>query len=161
MGDCKGCWGLNLGRPHARQTPYPVCSCFSFTPLFLLWRRFFIVYIWKGQLMLSHFFLCLSSTTNVVHSLHWWLLGHLVHILHSQLLSHDGGKVFSKAFEGSEISYAFMANISYLWKSLFYRTRFRIEMNKADNNAGNAAIDSLLNYETVKVMFNYIFLYFS
>lgn len=24
-------------------------------------------------------------------------------------------------------------------------------MNKADNDAGNAAIDSLLNYETVKV----------
>ncbi|CAB1337586.1 unnamed protein product [Coregonus sp. 'balchen'] len=31
-----------------------------------------------------------------------------------------------------------------------WRTRFRIEMNKADNEAGNAAIDSLLNYETVK-----------
>ncbi|XP_072869664.1 iron-sulfur clusters transporter ABCB7, mitochondrial isoform X4 [Chlorocebus sabaeus] len=31
-----------------------------------------------------------------------------------------------------------------------WRTRFRIEMNKADNDAGNAAIDSLLNYETVK-----------
>lgn len=31
------------------------------------------------------------------------------------------------------------------------RTQFRIEMNKADNEAGNAAIDSLLNYETVKV----------
>ncbi len=30
-------------------------------------------------------------------------------------------------------------------------------MNKADNEAGNAAIDSLLNYETVKVghMINY------
>ena len=26
------------------------------------------------------------------------------------------------------------------------------EMNKADNDAGNAAIDSLLNYETVKVI---------
>lgn len=26
-------------------------------------------------------------------------------------------------------------------------------MNKADNEAGNAAIDSLLNYETVKVSF--------
>lgn len=26
-------------------------------------------------------------------------------------------------------------------------------MNKADNEAGNAAIDSLLNYETVKVNF--------
>ncbi|KPP72527.1 ATP-binding cassette sub-family B member 7, mitochondrial-like [Scleropages formosus] len=30
-------------------------------------------------------------------------------------------------------------------------TQWRIEMNKADNDAGNAAIDSLLNYETVKV----------
>lgn len=27
-------------------------------------------------------------------------------------------------------------------------------MNKADNEAGNAAIDSLLNYETVKVRTN-------
>lgn len=35
-----------------------------------------------------------------------------------------------------------------------HRTRFRIEMNKADNEAGNAAIDSLLNYETVKVRYN-------
>ncbi|XP_052343091.1 iron-sulfur clusters transporter ABCB7, mitochondrial isoform X9 [Oncorhynchus keta] len=34
------------------------------------------------------------------------------------------------------------------------RTRFRIEMNKADNEAGNAAIDSLLNYETVKYFNN-------
>lgn len=36
-------------------------------------------------------------------------------------------------------------------KRSFSRTKFRIEMNKADNDAGNAAIDSLLNYETVKV----------
>lgn len=36
-------------------------------------------------------------------------------------------------------------------KPSFCRTKFRIEMNKADNDAGNAAIDSLLNYETVKV----------
>ncbi|KAM9180722.1 iron-sulfur clusters transporter ABCB7, mitochondrial isoform 3-T3 [Dugong dugon] len=35
-----------------------------------------------------------------------------------------------------------------------WRTRFRIEMNKADNDAGNAAIDSLLNYETVKYFNN-------
>lgn len=31
-------------------------------------------------------------------------------------------------------------------------------MNKADNDAGNAAIDSLLNYETVKVIY-FIILY--
>ncbi|XP_069748911.1 iron-sulfur clusters transporter ABCB7, mitochondrial isoform X2 [Narcine bancroftii] len=35
-----------------------------------------------------------------------------------------------------------------------WRTRFRIKMNKADNDAGNAAIDSLLNYETVKYFNN-------
>ncbi|NXM79578.1 ABCB7 protein, partial [Oenanthe oenanthe] len=35
-----------------------------------------------------------------------------------------------------------------------WRTKFRIEMNKADNDAGNAAIDSLLNYETVKYFSN-------
>nr|XP_046261945.1 iron-sulfur clusters transporter ABCB7, mitochondrial [Scatophagus argus] len=35
-----------------------------------------------------------------------------------------------------------------------WRTRFRIEMNQADNEAGNAAIDSLLNYETVKYFNN-------
>lgn len=35
-----------------------------------------------------------------------------------------------------------------------WRTKFRIEMNKADNEAGNAAIDSLLNYETVKYFNN-------
>uniref|UniRef100_A0A8D2L2Z3 Iron-sulfur clusters transporter ABCB7, mitochondrial n=1 Tax=Varanus komodoensis TaxID=61221 RepID=A0A8D2L2Z3_VARKO len=35
-----------------------------------------------------------------------------------------------------------------------WRTKFRLEMNKADNDAGNAAIDSLLNYETVKYFNN-------
>ncbi|KAK3535453.1 hypothetical protein QTP70_016875 [Hemibagrus guttatus] len=35
-----------------------------------------------------------------------------------------------------------------------WRTQFRIAMNKADNDAGNAAIDSLLNYETVKYFNN-------
>lgn len=32
-----------------------------------------------------------------------------------------------------------------------WRTKFRIFMNKAENEAGNKAIDSLINYETVKV----------
>jgi ATP-binding cassette, subfamily B (MDR/TAP), member 7 len=35
-----------------------------------------------------------------------------------------------------------------------WRTKFRIEMNKADNEAGNKAIDSLINYETVKYFNN-------
>lgn len=37
-----------------------------------------------------------------------------------------------------------------------WRTQFRVNMNKADNDAGNRAIDSLINYETVKVGFNII-----
>lgn len=32
-----------------------------------------------------------------------------------------------------------------------WRTQFRIHMNRAENEAGNKAIDSLINYETVKV----------
>lgn len=32
-----------------------------------------------------------------------------------------------------------------------WRTKFRVYMNRAENDAGNKAIDSLINYETVKV----------
>lgn len=32
-----------------------------------------------------------------------------------------------------------------------WRTKFRIHMNQAENEAGNKAVDSLINYETVKV----------
>ena len=35
--------------------------------------------------------------------------------------------------------------------ALLFRTKFRVQMNKADNDAGSKAIDSLINYETVKV----------
>ncbi len=35
-----------------------------------------------------------------------------------------------------------------------WRTKYRIDMNKADNEAGNKAIDSLINYETVKYFNN-------
>ena len=35
-----------------------------------------------------------------------------------------------------------------------WRTQFRVNMNKADNEAGNKAIDSLINYETVKYFNN-------
>lgn len=35
-----------------------------------------------------------------------------------------------------------------------WRTKFRHEMNQADNDAGNKAIDSLINYETVKYFNN-------
>lgn len=33
-----------------------------------------------------------------------------------------------------------------------WRTKFRVHMNRAENDAGNKAIDSLINYETVKVI---------
>lgn len=35
-----------------------------------------------------------------------------------------------------------------------WRTKFRVKMNKAENEAGNHAIDSLINYETVKYFNN-------
>src|ERR1700744_3487240 len=35
-----------------------------------------------------------------------------------------------------------------------WRTKFRIAMNKAENESGNRAVDSLLNYETVKYFNN-------
>ncbi|KAL7047302.1 hypothetical protein ACKWTF_002862 [Chironomus riparius] len=35
-----------------------------------------------------------------------------------------------------------------------WRTKFRIYMNKAENEAGNKAVDSLINYETVKYFNN-------
>jgi len=35
-------------------------------------------------------------------------------------------------------------------------TRFRREANKADNKAATVAVDSLLNYEAVKVLCHYL-----
>ena len=37
------------------------------------------------------------------------------------------------------------------------RTKFRVQMNKADNEAGAKAVDSLINYETVKVIMPCVF----
>lgn len=41
-----------------------------------------------------------------------------------------------------------------------WRTKFRVDMNRAENEAGNRAIDSLINYETVKVKCFFVFLIF-
>lgn len=38
-----------------------------------------------------------------------------------------------------------------------WRTKFRVHMNKAENESGNQAIDSLINYETVKYFNNELF----
>ena len=35
--------------------------------------------------------------------------------------------------------------------SCLLRTKFRVQMNMADNEAGTQAVDSLINFETVKV----------
>jgi len=35
-----------------------------------------------------------------------------------------------------------------------WRTRYRVDMNRADNDAGNKAVDSLINFETVKYFNN-------
>ena len=44
----------------------------------------------------------------------------------------------------------------FLFYILSFRTKFRVQMNKADNESGSKAIDSLINYETVKVFLLYM-----
>ncbi|XGW22489.1 hypothetical protein V3C99_005037 [Haemonchus contortus] len=59
---------------------------------------------------------------------------------------------------GSEFAYMTMGSIGmYAIATLGitrWRTKFRHEMNQADNDAGNKAVDSLINYETVKYFNN-------
>ncbi|XP_077322818.1 iron-sulfur clusters transporter ABCB7, mitochondrial [Lithobates pipiens] len=67
----------------------------------------------------------------------------------SSILYYKCGAPFALATLGTLGTYtAFTVGVTQ------WRTKFRIEMNKADNEAGNAAIDSLLNYETVKYFNN-------
>ncbi len=60
--------------------------------------------------------------------------------------------VYSKDYvvEVSRHSYSFIC--AYINAPLF-RTRFRREANKADNKAASTAVDSLINFEAVKVRF--------
>ncbi|CAL8305623.1 unnamed protein product [Arctogadus glacialis] len=67
----------------------------------------------------------------------------------SAILYYKCGGHFAAVAVGTLSMYAAFTILVTQW-----RTRFRIEMNKADNEAGNAAIDSLLNYETVKYFNN-------
>ncbi|WKX90011.1 hypothetical protein Q1695_009110 [Nippostrongylus brasiliensis] len=59
---------------------------------------------------------------------------------------------------GSEFAYMTMGSVGmYAIATLGitrWRTKFRHEMNQADNDAGNKAVDSLINYETVKFFNN-------
>ncbi|CAJ1058047.1 ATP-binding cassette sub-family B member 7%2C mitochondrial [Xyrichtys novacula] len=67
----------------------------------------------------------------------------------SAILYYKCGGQFAAVALGTLSTYTLFTILLTQW-----RTRFRIEMNKADNEAGNAAIDSLLNYETVKYFNN-------
>lgn len=67
----------------------------------------------------------------------------------SAVLYYKCGGQFAAVALGTLSAYTIFTILVTQW-----RTRFRIEMNKADNAAGNAAIDSLLNYETVKYFNN-------
>jgi len=47
-----------------------------------------------------------------------------------------------------------LAMVAYTWftvRTTSWRTRFRREANKADNKAATVAVDSLINFEAVKV----------
>lgn len=67
----------------------------------------------------------------------------------SAILYYKCGGQFAAVALGTLSAYTLFTILITQW-----RTKFRIEMNKADNEAGNAAIDSLLNYETVKYFNN-------
>lgn len=59
---------------------------------------------------------------------------------------------------GPEFAYMTMGSIGMYGVATLgitrWRTKFRHQMNQADNDAGNKAIDSLINYETVKYFNN-------
>jgi len=50
-----------------------------------------------------------------------------------------------------EVRYYCSLSVIHKFYSNPHRVKFRLEMNDADNQAGNRAVDSLINYETVKV----------
>ncbi|KAL5010558.1 hypothetical protein ScPMuIL_012863 [Solemya velum] len=63
----------------------------------------------------------------------------------SSILYYKCGASFAMVTVGCIGVYALFTLLTTQW-----RTKFRIQMNKADSEAGNRAIDSLINYETVK-----------
>lgn len=144
----------------------------------LLSKNLFRHSIWDIIWSFTVLFLC--SITSVVDSLQQWPWAHYLHTPSSpfsslnlgnsknvcgdpvsfnllfyclRLLSFENDSINASGHTVTVCSVAGWNGCS--WKQLecvsVHRTRFRIEMNKADNEAGNAAIDSLLNYETVKV----------
>ena len=67
----------------------------------------------------------------------------------SGFLAYNGGPQFSLVALGAVGMYSAWTLGITRW-----RTQFRLDMNKAENEAGNKAIDSLINYETVKYFNN-------
>ncbi|XP_063532142.1 iron-sulfur clusters transporter ABCB7, mitochondrial isoform X1 [Cydia strobilella] len=67
----------------------------------------------------------------------------------STILGLKGGLAFTGLAFGCVGVYAAFTLAITQW-----RTKFRVYMNKAENEAGNKAIDSLINYETVKYFNN-------
>ena len=65
------------------------------------------------------------------------------------ILAVSCGPQFSAVALGAVVSYAVFTLSITQW-----RTQFRLKMNRAENEAGNRAIDSLINYETVKYFNN-------
>ncbi|XP_002738501.1 iron-sulfur clusters transporter ABCB7, mitochondrial-like [Saccoglossus kowalevskii] len=67
----------------------------------------------------------------------------------SGLLYYKCGGVFTAVTLSCLVAYA-----AFTLSITSWRTKYRVQMNKADNQAGNHAIDSLINYETVKYFNN-------
>lgn len=63
----------------------------------------------------------------------------------STILYYKCGGQFALVAVGCITSYA-----AFTFAVTAWRTKFRIAMNKAENEAGSHSVDSLMNYETVK-----------
>ena len=64
----------------------------------------------------------------------------------SVILGLKCGSEYASVALGCVLTYAVFTLAVTQW-----RTKFRVFMNRAENEASNKAIDSLINYETVKV----------
>ncbi|XP_041351479.1 ATP-binding cassette sub-family B member 7, mitochondrial-like [Gigantopelta aegis] len=70
----------------------------------------------------------------------------------TSIMYYKCGGMFALVTLGCIGSYAAFTLLITQW-----RTKFRVDMNKADSEGGNMAIDSLINYETVKYFNNEIY----
>uniref|UniRef100_A0A6M2DYM3 Iron-sulfur clusters transporter ABCB7, mitochondrial n=1 Tax=Xenopsylla cheopis TaxID=163159 RepID=A0A6M2DYM3_XENCH len=70
-------------------------------------------------------------------------------LLVSTILGYKCGLAFAGISMGGVFAYTVYTLLITQW-----RTKFRVQMNQAENEASNKAIDSLINYETVKYFCN-------